>query len=100
MVEGVLAGAVVTSPLRLVLQLAQELRSTIQIAGVAGFVGLAAVQYFAHGDRSAPEATRMAQASTVRSALDPETTGSIVKGARLVRLDPCSLPSGTHGLRP
>ena len=76
------------------------LRWAIQTAGVAGFVGLAAVQYFAHGDRNAPEATRLAQAATARGALDPETTGSIAKGARSVRLDPCSLRSGTHGLRP
>lgn len=77
-----------------------SLRWAIRTAGVAGFVGLAAVQYFAHGVRNAPEATRMAQVTTGRGTFDPETTGSIAKGARTVRLDPCSLQSGTHGLRP
>lgn len=67
----------------------------IRTAGIAGFVGLAITQYLARGHTDASAPMRVAQ-----SAADPETTGSIARGARSVRLDPCGTASGSRPARP
>ncbi|WP_375457168.1 hypothetical protein [uncultured Methylobacterium sp.] len=67
----------------------------IRTAGIAGFVGLAMTQYLAHGHTDASDPMRVA-----KSVTDPDTTGSIARGARSVRLDPCGTGSGSRPARP
>lgn len=64
----------------------------VRTAAITAFAGLAATQYLARASAppGAGAVTHVAQGGPARPVRDPDTTGSIVGGARFVKLDPCA----------